>query len=215
MLAANDLKIARRAVNALQMISIGWDVIFDEGDVTYFRPEIDRILREWTGLDSKAISPNIDKAGHALEMRRLWSWHHEAYRRVVRTAIVKAAQMFWDGIDPDPRLVYNASLTIPVSVSRLQMIATETRFWRERFAPTSKLPEFLFPAHKLTNPLTNPLAKISINSGNRWLADPCLEIFSVPRNSRVCKEWAADKAFELVLSLVNYEDVTYNYEGGG
>lgn len=205
-----------KELNVIDMNTIDEEVTF-KPHVTayvsrYFRPEIDQIVRQCTGLDSKAVALSNAKSRYAREMHRLGESGLEAFRRSARVAIVKAAQMIWEGVDPAPELSYHEP-SKTLSSRRRSHMPTERvfRFWRERFAPTSKLPDFLFPAYKLASVPTS----VPFNQDKEWIEDPTLGLISIRTNSSFEKRWVSRKALKMLQALVGWADPSYNCSGHG
>lgn len=185
------------------------------GVKNYFRPEIDETLRIWTCVDFATNVRILKEDRHMKNMRRLEASLLEAYRREVRRAIVAAAQKIWEGVDPDqethPREGVVAS---EWSLIQQNLTADTFRFYRDRWAPTSKLSEFLFAPYDLTEFPTNvPL----VLSGTGYMIDPTMCIRSVSKFVKTFPSvrWLSNRAMEMIHRLVIWSDPHYYQKGYG
>lgn len=181
----------------------------------YFLPEIDEVLRIWTGVDFATNVVILKKRRHANHVQSLEVSRLERYRREVRHAIVAAAQKIWEGVDPNPELLPRDGLLAKEWSLTMQDLTPDTfRYYRERWAPTSKLPEFLFAPYDLAEfPTKVPLAL----SGTGYMTDPTTCIRSVSKFVRTfpSARWVSNRAMEMVHRLVIWSDPRYCLKGYG
>ena len=182
----------------------------------YFRPEIDETLRIWTGFDFATNILILKEYRHMKSMIHLEASPLEAYRRKVRRAIVAAAQQIWEGVDPDPETLppRQGVLAAEWSVTLKNLTADTFRYYRDRWAPTSKLPEFLFPPYNIAEfPTTVPLALL----GTGYLMDPTMSIRSMSKftTSFPCIRWIKNQAMNMIHRLVIWSDPQYCQKGYG
>lgn len=181
----------------------------------YFRPEIDENLRIWTCADFAANVGILKERRHLKNMQRLEDSLLERYRREVRQAIVAAAQKIWEGVDPDPQLLPREGvLTTEWSFAPQDLTPDSFRYYRDRWAPTSKLPEFLFAPYDLAEfPTKVPLAL----SGTGYMIDPTMCIRSVSKFVKTFPSvrWISDRAMDMIHRLVIWSDPRYCHKGYG
>lgn len=181
----------------------------------YFRPEIDETLRIWTGVDFTTNVRILKEDQHMRSMMRLEASPLEAYRRQVRRAIVAAAQKLWEGVDPDPETVPRQGVLAAEWSGSLKNLTADTfKYYRDRWAPTSKLPEFLFAPYNIAEfPTTVPLAL----SGTGYMIDPTMSIRSISKftSSFPSIRWIRNQALEMIHRLVIWSDPHYCQKGYG
>lgn len=181
----------------------------------YFRPEIDEALRIWTCVDFAANVGILKERRHMKNMQRLEDSVLERYRREVRHAIVAAAQKIWEGVDPDPQLLPREGvLATEWSFAPQDLTPDSFRYYRDRWAPTSKLPEFLFAPYDLADfPTKVPLALV----GAGYMIDPTMCIRSVSKFVRTFPSirWISNRAMDMIHRLVIWSDPRYCHKGYG
>lgn len=176
----------------------------------YFLPEIDVVLRFLTGLNFRANIVKIQEHRHMTQMGRLEISRLEYFRRSARLAIVHSAQKIWEGIDPaageEQRCLMNRSRRHDCMPT-----ANTFRFYRERWAPTSKLAEFLFPPYSLSESPT----QVPLNSDKGYMNDPTMVLRKVKDISSYGFPWVVDKALQMLEDLVVWDHPRYRSKGYG
>lgn len=125
------------------------------------------------------------------------------YRRIV----VKAAQMIWEGIDPDPDQTASG-----VDMPRQQFHAAAFASFRERFAPTHELGAFLFPAYLLPEGTGPTLAPGEIPKSG-YLSDPFQNL--VMKSRKPSMRDLSNIAEDMLLQLTEYRHPRYEAPGYG
>ncbi|MCJ1442040.1 MAG: hypothetical protein MMC23_002532 [Stictis urceolatum] len=116
---------------------------------TYYRPGLENVLfmKQWPSFDTMV---KLNKQFQAKYHKQVMSGSLlEKRRREVRCEIARYAQLLWDGIDPCPEVsVVNGVVTSNPDPD----FEDPGRYqcFRERFCPTAKLPEMLFPAWRMS-----------------------------------------------------------------
>jgi hypothetical protein len=166
---------------------------------------VDDILRQKIGLDFHTAAA-VQK--YICQLLETWkggtqSEPLKAHRRKLRRDIVSCAQDIWDSTVLD-KVKLSDTTGNPVAKSRVtkKIIIVQSR---QRWAPTSMLPKFLFPARLLTD--SNLWAPYDPNA--KWLHDPTLDLETSRDVLRAGALWIDRKAREMVQKLV-----VYGYEGG-
>lgn len=181
----------------------------------YFRPEIDETLRIWTGVDFATNVRILKEDRYMKNMKRLEASLLEACRREVRREIVVAAQKIWEGVDPNTETLPREGVLAEKWSSKIKNLTADTfRYYRDRWAPTSKLPEFLFAPYDLTEFPTNvPLAL----SGTGYMVDPTMNMRSVNKfiDFSPSIRWINNQAMDMVHRLVIWSDPHYCQKGYG
>lgn len=149
---------------------------------------------------------------HMSQMRRLEASRLETARRAARWNIVAAAEQIWEGIDPAPDLLYDHAIGTTYKKHRDFMPTAQTfKNFRERFAPTHLLKEFLFPAHSLSEyPTLLPL-----NSATGFMPDPTMVIVVVNSSDSFDAKWIAEEALIMLQYLVEFKSPHYHQSGWG
>ncbi len=163
----------------------------------FYRPEFDEIVRDLTGLDAKSKTL-LNQVQNQMALKiHLEESVEEPIRRVARCKLVEFARLIWDGQDPMPnKICCSLSGDLLRSEPREGMPDEATfRGFRERFAPTYKLEEFLFPAYSLDDrPTQLPYQPCE------WLEDPTL-IFTKDNPAVENDQWYVAKALEMLKAL--------------
>lgn len=177
----------------------------------FYRPEIDQIIRNITGLDVYAKMLVNRKQDQMTLMVGLETSEDERIRRVARHKLIQYARLVWDGHDPMPNKIYcESSGNLLGTESRQGMPDANTfRVFRERFAPTNKLHEFLYPAYSLSDHPTH----LPYQPGY-WLEDPTLVL---TQDNPIFEDdhVYVNKALEMLESLTNCDLPGYAYRRPG
>lgn len=185
--------------------------IFVRNVPRFYRPEIDQIIRNITGVDVGAKMLVNQKQDQMTLMVRLEASEEERIRRVARHKLVQYARLIWDGHDPMPNRIYCESSGILLGTeSRQGMPDVNTfRAFRERFAPTNKLHEFLYPAYSLSDRPT----QLPYQPGY-WLKDPAL-VLTQDNPTVEDVHWYVEKALEMLEALTNCDKPGYSVRRSG
>lgn len=131
-------------------------------------------------------------------------------RKQLRLETVRAAESIWEGVDPSPDKVLSGSTVI--SIPRPKICRQRFERFRNRFAPTSKLREFLFPAHLLPDGVLPKLAP-GQKPESGYLADPYQKV--ILKSPRPTARAVADTAERMLELLTNYHVGQRLYESAG
>ncbi|KAI9778693.1 MAG: hypothetical protein M1839_007924 [Geoglossum umbratile] len=178
----------------------------------YFQPQVNQAVLEITGYSWDTVYLMWQRTQQEKKNARLQSSPTEARRRAVRLKVVAAAEELWEGRDPFP-----AELVDPDTGS-IQLIthlgtpdSTKYAAFRNRFAPTKKLRDFLFsPAA-----LSDKPALLAYYSEGTWLADPTKQLHSVQQFSNVNTAWLSCNASLMLEKLTNWRHSKYSDDGMG
>jgi hypothetical protein len=159
---------------------------------------VDEILRTQIGIDfetaaavQRYIRQLLDTWKGGAQSERL-----KANRRRLRGEIVRCAQAIWDKtVLNGEELIVKTGDAVARRNAITKMIVVHSR---ERWAPASLLPTFLFPARLL--PSSN--ARLAYDHQARWLADPTLDLETSRGVLRVGADWIHRKAGEMLQNLV-------------
>lgn len=166
-----------------------------------YRPLVDEILRSTIGLDFQTALGVQGYMCQLLEAGKggLQSEQLKANRRKLREDIVKRAQEVWVRTKLDGRegMLERSSNH---EVSRLATAKRIIAYTRHRWAPASRLPNFLFPARLLTS--SDPLLPDDPNA--HWLKDPTLEFETSRDVLRAGNHWINRRAAGMLQKLVVY-----------
>ena len=182
-----------------------------------YRPEIDEIIKNTTGLDSQTVKLVNRKQEQMRRRLRLERSEDEHVRRTARRKIVEYARLIWEGEDPVPNKIYSSSSgDVFETVPRLGMPGANTfRWFRDRFAPTVKLHEFLFPDDTLNdNPTQLPYDPYDPQRYKRWLKDPTT-ILTRDSSTVEDDQWYAEQALEMLKHLSSWNTPDYYASGSG
>lgn len=167
-----------------------------------YRPMVDEILRASIGVDFETAT-NVQ--GYILQLLKTWkgglqSERLKANRRKLRSDIVTRAQEIWQRtiLKEDDDLVEKTG----DPVARRRVVARKIIvFTRERWAPASVLPTFLFPVRLLTD----TSLWLPYDPDDQWLEDPTLKLETSRDVLRVGAGWVYRKAREMLQDLVIYK----------
>lgn len=187
---------------------------YDTGSSTvYYRPEIDDLFRNVTGVDAATLILEHKARQQMLEKERVEISRLEGRRRVVRCLIVEAAELLWDGYDPSPDEIIDPETgEVTDWQPREGMNSADTyRTFRDRFAPTHKLKSFLF-ADSLLDEFPSRLA---YSPATGWMADPTMVFRKKDDFEFISERWVADRAFEMLEKLTDWRHNAYYHKGYG
>lgn len=164
-----------------------------------YRPMVDEILRQKIGVDFLTTAAVQTYINQLLETWKggTQSEPLKAHRRNLRMDIVECAQQIWDSTvleeqkpgQPPPDAAAERRM-------RMKLIIVLAR---GRWAPTSRLAQFLFPSRLL--PHTN--LWLPYDSEAQWLFDPTLDLEKSRDVLRAGPFWVHDKALKMVQDLVS------------
>lgn len=178
----------------------------------YYRPSVDVVLRELhdTGVADLVLQKEIFMSERKLGL--LAATKVEAQRRIVREAITKAAEQIWDGFDPYPAKIRNVRGEVVTSQTNPALPTVDQwKSFRDRFCPTSKLKEMLFPSAKVIDPPTSA----SVQKDHQWLYDSTMELKTQTDFNRLTPQWITATALDMLYQLVDYTDAHYAEDGHG
>jgi hypothetical protein len=166
-----------------------------------YRPLVDEILRAMIGLDFETAA---GVQGYMLQLLDTWkggpqSEMLKANRRKLRRGIVERAQEIWEKtrLNGEEDVMEKAGDPAVRKQATAKKIVVHTR---ERWAPVSMLPTFLFPARLLTR--TNPW--LPYDSNVEWLRDPTMGLETSRDVLRVGADWIDRTAEVMLQNLVIY-----------
>ena len=145
------------------------------------------------------------------EYARLENSEIEKARLQIRLKLVKYAEVIWEGHNPCQETVLEHDATTPGPLVNWSVTPDTYRMYRERYAPTSKLAQFLFPTHLITNQPTNT----PWTESGGWLKDPVRALTKGTTVDRVPDNWFVDAALAMIELLVKWNDPRYNTKGKG
>ena len=180
---------------------------------TFYLPEIDDLLRSQEGTDVGTQLRARKQNSQKQEMQRLEKSAIEANRRTVRGLLVLAAKQLWEGHDPAPYEDRRPGTGELIGwIGRPHMSSSRTfEVFRERFAPTSKLQEFLFPAFALADKPT----EVPYCTASGWMEDPTMTLRKRNDFINLTQRWFSDNAFEMLLKLTCWRHEHYDRKGFG
>ena len=170
-----------------------------------YRPMVDEILRQKIGIDFHTAAAVQTYIGQLLETWKggTQSEPLKAHRRNLRRDIVRHAQHIWDSTVLDKKKQNEMTVgSVGERRVRMKLIIVHAR---QRWAPTSRLAQFLFPARLLPN--SN--LWLPYDSKAQWLPDPTLDLETSRDVLRAGPYWIDEKAKKMVRDLV-----VYGQEGG-
>lgn len=168
----------------------------------YYRPTIDTMLQQ-TGASLCGYMQMHEALTSYKILNQLALSKVEARRRPIRQLIVDAAEKLWDGFDPYPVEVKNIfGQVVSYETNPAVPVADHWAVFRDRFCPTSKLHQVLFPAAKLAQ---NPLSAHP-QHGYEWLPDPTMRLTTAKHFSRVDDDWVTATTLQMLFDLVDYRD---------
>lgn len=179
----------------------------------YYRPEVDDLFRNATGVDAETQVLKHKARQQMLEKERVGRSRLEGKRRIVRCLIVAAAELLWDGYDPCPDEIIDPETgEVTDWQPRKGMNSSETyKAFRDRFAPTHKLKSFLFADYLLDE---FP-SRLAYNPAAGWLEDPTLVLRKKDDFDILTERWVADRAFEMLEDLTDWHLNNYYHKGYG
>lgn len=163
-----------------------------------YRPLVDEVLRKHNGLDFEAASAIQMYICQLLETTKgsTQSESIKGHRRRLRMKIARRAQEIWASTVSDKGQLDG---TIQGSKARQEMRNKLMIIHsRDRWAPTSKLPQFLFPARLLSD----SYQWAPFDPTEKWLKDPTLALETSREVIRAGHRWVDEKAKEMVNQLV-------------
>jgi hypothetical protein len=163
---------------------------------------VDEILRKKNGIDFETAT---SVQGYILQLLETCkggpqSEPLKANRRKVRIEIVKRAQMIWERINVKPEdneIERTGNYMARNKVFAKKMIVHA----RQRWAPTSVLPKFLFAARLLSS----SSLWLPYDSDEQWLVDPTFELKTSREVLRAGGYWIDQKARKMIHDLVVYQ----------
>jgi hypothetical protein len=178
----------------------------------YFRPHVNQAVLEITGYYWDTVYPLWQRMQQERKNLRLQNSPLEARRRVVRFKLIAAAEELWEGRDPFP-----VELVDP-NTGAIQLIthlgtpdATKYAAFRNRFAPTGKLKDFLFsPAA-----LSDKPSQLAYSPERTWLEDPTKLLHNNQQFADVGSDWLSCHASLMLESLTNWRHPKYFDDGMG
>ena len=179
----------------------------------YYLPEVDEILRSHTGLDVKIALMSHNRVLQQKEKARVQASNLERQRRIIRQQIVLFAQRLWEGEDPAPEEVIDVRTGKVIAFEPRKTLTSPELYqcFRERFAPTAKLKEFLFPEHLLDIRPTD----LPYNPLGGWLQDPTKKLRSFVTADNMSNRYVSDCAEKMLHCLTNWRDPLYYRKGMG
>ncbi|ERF70906.1 hypothetical protein EPUS_02428 [Endocarpon pusillum Z07020] len=167
-----------------------------------YRPMVDEILRARIGIDFETA---VNVQCYILQLLQTWKGGPQCEqlrvnRSRLRGDIVKRAQEIWQSI----KLKGNENFvekTGDLAVRRLAIQKKIIVHARERWAPASVLPTFLFPSRLLTD----ADLWLPYDPDEQWLPDPTLQLETSRDVLRAGTGWVDQKAREMLLELVIYK----------
>ncbi|KAI9821123.1 MAG: hypothetical protein M1827_003857 [Pycnora praestabilis] len=187
-----------------------------DDSMLFFRPFVDELLSSHTGLNISMNFLMIGRKEHEKQMERQlkklpWTRQHSS-RRAVRLEIIAAAEKIWQGIDPFPKEIIDVDTGRIMFERNSAMPADDPyRIYRDRFAPTHKLKEFLFaPAALAENSWE------AVYDGTKdWLNDPTTKLRTRADYQNVRPKWIFDNAMMMLNCLTLWRVVRYHRKGYG
>ena len=178
----------------------------------YYLPEIDNLLRANTGIDLSAHVYCYHQGRQQMDKVRYERSPLEIARRAIRLRIVAAARLLWEGIDPVAIEIVHPDTGAHIKFVSHRGAPTVKTFkvFRERFAPTAILHEFLFPMWKLVE---NPTA-LPFDKANGWLPDPSI-LLKKADCYMVDDAWITYQANGMLIALTGWFRDRYNHKGAG
>ena len=178
-----------------------------------YLPEVNNTLRYHTGLDAKAILLINSKSKQKRERERIQVSILERERRSVREKIVLFAQRIWEGEDPAPDEIFDEQTGKVVAFEPRKRLNDPRvyKHFRERFAPTARLKEFLFPEYLLNS---RP-ADLPHDSSSRWLQDPTKALKTIAALNTLSDRDISNHAEEMLYCLTSWRTSSYNQKGMG
>ena len=170
------------------------------------------MLRADTGMDLSAHKYIYYNSRQQLDKERYERSSLEIKRRTIRRRLVAAARLLWEGIDP-----VRTENVHPDTGAHINFISHPNapnfqtfQVFRDRFAPTAMLHEFMFPPLKLhEHPTTLPFDR-----ANGWLHDPSMSIKKAECNV-VGDSWIGYQACRMLYALTHWNCGGYNRKGAG
>ncbi|KAH0535976.1 hypothetical protein FGG08_007133 [Glutinoglossum americanum] len=133
----------------------------------------------------------------------------ETRRRAVRLRIIAAAEALWDGRDPFPVGAANYDTGAMQLVPHPGTLdARKYSVFRNRFAPTDKLRDFLFPPSALS------VAPAQYQEGT-FLTDPTKILRSNRQFADIDDGWVSAQASLMLNNLTNWRHQQYSLQGMG
>jgi hypothetical protein len=177
----------------------------------HFRPHLNQVALRATGYSFDMV--------HLLwkmmcQEKKHWKLQYsalEARRRAIRFRIVAAAEALWEGRDPFLVKVTNPNTGPVQRADDLGMQDTlKYSIFRNRFAPTDKLKDFLFsPAS-----LSDTPSQLMYRPEQTWLADPTMKLRTNQQFTDVDDDWVSCKASSMLNSLTDWRHPQYSTRGG-
>ena len=177
----------------------------------YLRPELDHIVRGFLGFDLRTHWMQPKETKQRMEYMRVEDSRLEQGRLQIRLKLVKYAEMIWEGRNPCLETVTENNATTLEPRMNWPVTPNTFRTYRERFAPTSKIAQFLFPAHLITDDPTNT----PCTESGGWLKDPVRALKRGFTVDKVQDIWFVDAALAMIELLVNWNVAKYNMKGKG
>ena len=167
-----------------------------------YRPWVDEILRAKRGVNFETA---VNVQGYIVQLLETWkggpqSEPLKASRRKLRRDIVQRAQEIWQRTtltDGEAAIEQTGNPSARRRVTAKRIIVHT----RERWAPTSVLSTFLFPARLLSS----SKLWLPYDPDEHWLKDPTLDLGTSRDVLRVGADWIDRKAREMVQELVIYK----------
>jgi hypothetical protein len=167
-----------------------------------YRPMVDEVLRRKIGLDfatAIAVQRYIRQLLETSKGGRL-SEGLKANRRKLRCDIVVRAQEIWESVvlngGEEGIAKTGDAAAKKKAVSKMMVV-----YSRERWAPTSIIPKFLFPDRLLFS----SQRWLPYDGEEQWLTDPTLGLETSRDVLRVGADWVDQKAKDMLQQLIAYE----------
>lgn len=167
-----------------------------------YRPMVDEILRARIGIDFETA---VNVQCYILQLLQTWKGGSQSEqlrvnRSRLRGGIVKRAQEIWQSIK------LNGSENVvektgDLTARRLAIQKKIIVHARERWAPASVLPTFLFHSRLLTD----ADRWLPYDPDEQWLPDPTLQLETSRDVLRAGTGWVDQQAREMLLELVIYQ----------
>lgn len=176
----------------------------------YFRPEIEELVINRIGFSVSVCELAIKRQQTQVRHLRLQHSTAEGRRRRVRWQLIFAAQQLWEGEDPYP-IVHLEPITNIITTERHPGLpdADTYRVYRETFAPTNELVQFLFaPAAMSEQP-----SEVPYHPASGWLADPTKALKTqVQIDTTVTSDWLRVAALAMLDKLTDWDPDPEKYD---
>jgi hypothetical protein len=195
----------------LQLLSF-----YKKGVQWYYKPEIDALYRNRTGTDATLYALVRKRARQQADKFVVENSALEKTRRLVRLRIIRYAQILWEGDDPNPEIHHSCGPDGVLHEKKIPNPRLQNRRlyqpYREAWAPTAKLGQFLFPEYLISH---KPTQTAPSDDGG-WLKDPTKYFRRCTAPESIPNAWVSEKAQAMIDQLVpRLNDPTYYRVGSG